>query len=83
MLLFEPMCAGGPIVVDRNCDDHCCFLETVKLHHNVEKNLTILKIWKLQSSNKRTSLEDTGSAKPKKKRSGKKQYRMNWYEHVN
>ena len=83
MLLFEPMCAGGPIVVDRNCNDYCCFHETLKLHHNIEKNLSVLKIWKLQCSNKRKSLEDTGSAKPKKKRRGKNQIKMNFFRHVN
>jgi len=84
MLLFEPMCAGGPIVIERNCNDFCCVLEILKLHHNIEKNLTILKIWKLQCSSKRKSMEDTGSANLKRKRRGKKQYRMNYcFKHIN
>jgi hypothetical protein len=82
MLIFEPMSANGPLTVDRNYNDHCCFIETLKLHHNIEGNLTVLNIWMLQSSNKRKSMGDALDCKVKKKRSGKKQFTSYYYKHV-
>jgi hypothetical protein len=75
MLLYEPMHSSGPILVDRNCHDQCCFIETLKLHHNIDRNLTVRKIWKLQLTKKRKVVGDANQGQNKKKRSGRKQYK--------